>query len=80
MVSVVQVEVESQGQGTVLTLHRLSFESESRKLPSQGVEFGLIVGSFQDKLDFMPQNYELSREYHPKTIFLQDGFRRKVCH
>ena len=47
MVTVVQVEVESQGQGAILSFHRLPFESECRKLPSQGVKFGLIVGSFQ---------------------------------
>jgi hypothetical protein len=48
MVSLVQVEVESQGQSAILSFHRLPFESECRKFPSQGVEFGLIVGSFQD--------------------------------
>ena len=49
MVAVVQVEVESQRQGSVFTFHRLAFKSEGRKFLPQGVKFGLIVGSFQDK-------------------------------
>ena len=80
MIAVVKVEVERQEQGTVLAFHLLAFESEGRKLPSQGVKFGLIVSSFQNKRVFMPQNYELCPEYHSKNLFLRYGFRRKVCH
>ena len=80
MIAVIKVEVESQRQGSVLTFHRLSFESEGWKFPSKGVEFGLIVSSFQNKRVFMPQNYELCPEYRSKNLFLHYGFRRKVCH
>ena len=80
MVAVVQVKVERQEQGSVFTFHRLAFESESRKFLSQGVKFGLIVSSFQDKRVFMPQNYELWLDYRAKSLILRYGFRRKVYH
>ena len=80
MVVVIEIEVESQGQSPLLLLYGLPFKGESGKLLAQGVKLGLIVGSFQGKSVFMPQNYEICLEYHPKILILQYGFRRKVCH
>jgi len=75
MIAVVEVEVEGQRQNSVLSSHRLSFESEGRELLAQGVKLGLIVGSFQDINVLMPQNYKLCPKYHAKFIILQYGLR-----
>ena len=80
MVAVVEVEVKSQRQGILSPFHRLAFESEGCKFLSQGIKFGLIVGSFQDKCVFMPQNYKLWLDYRAKSLILRCGFRRKVYH
>jgi hypothetical protein len=48
MVAVVKIEVEGQRQSATFPFYHLAFKGEGRKLLAQGVEFGLIVSSFQD--------------------------------
>ena len=48
MVTVVEIEVESQRQGSVFPLRRLVLEGKSGKCLAQGVKLGLIVCSFQN--------------------------------
>ena len=80
MVTVVKVEVKSQRQGPIFPLHRLLFKGKGGKRLAQGVKLGLIIGSFQNNIVLMPQNYEICPEYRPKILILQYGFRRKVHH